>query len=41
MLIDKEGEKQGIVSIDAALESANNATLDLVQVSSSDSNPVV
>ena len=41
MLIDKEGEKQGIVSIDAALEAANNASLDLVQVSPSDSNPVV
>ena len=41
MLIGKEGEKQGIVSIDAALEAANNASLDLVQVSPSDSNPVV
>ena len=41
MLIDSEGEKQGIVSIEAALEAANSASLDLVQVSPSDSNPVV
>jgi len=41
MLIDSEGEKQGIVSIEAALEAANSASLDLVQVSPSDSNPIV
>ena len=41
MLIDSEGEKQGIVTIEAALEAANSASLDLVQVSPSDSNPVV
>ena len=41
MLIDQNGEKQGIVSIDSALESAEKASLDLVQVSSIDSNPVV
>ena len=41
MLIDKEGEKQGIVSIVEALEVANDASLDLVQVSPSDANPVV
>ena len=41
MLIDSEGEKQGIVSIESALEAANNASLDLVQVSPSDSDPVV
>ena len=41
MLIDSEGEKKGIVPIEAALEAANSASLDLVQVSPSDSNPVV
>ena len=41
MLIDQNGDKQGIVSIDFALNSARDASLDLVQVSSSDSNPVV
>ena len=41
MLIDSNGEKQGIVTIIDALEAANKASLDLVQVSSSDSEPVV
>ena len=41
MLIDNHGEKKGVVSIADALEAANNASLDLVQVSSLDSNPVV
>ena len=41
MLIDNQGEKKGVVSIADALEAANNASLDLVQVSSLDSNPVV
>jgi translation initiation factor IF-3 len=41
MLIDSEGKKQGIISIESALEIANNASLDLVQVSPSDSDPVV
>ena len=41
MLIDNHGEKKGVVSIADALETANNASLDLVQVSSLDSNPVV
>ena len=41
MLIDNQGEKKGIVSIADALEAAKNASLDLFQVSSSDSNPVV
>ena len=41
MLIDQDGNKQGIVSINDAMEAANKASLDLVQVSSSDSNPVV
>jgi translation initiation factor IF-3 len=41
MLIDSFGQKQGIVNIVDALEAANNASLDLVQVSSLDSEPVV
>ena len=41
MLIDSEGQKKGIVSIADALETANNSSLDLVQVSPSDSDPVV
>ena len=41
MLIDEHGKKMGIVSIDSALDSANKSSLDLVQVSSSDDNPVV
>ena len=41
MLIDQNGTKQGIVEIEKALKMANDASLDLVQVSPSDSNPVV
>ena len=41
MLINSKGEKLGIVSIDEALEAAENESLDLVQVSSSDSKPIV
>ncbi len=41
MLIDSDGQKQGIVSIAEALETANKASLDLVQVSSLDSEPIV
>ena len=41
MLIDSNGQKQGIVNIVDALEAANKASLDLVQVSSLDSEPVV
>ena len=41
MLIDSSGEKQGIVTINDALEAATKASLDLVQVSSSDSEPIV
>ena len=41
MLINSVGEKQGIVPISDALEAAEKASLDLVQVSPSDSNPVV
>ena len=41
MLIDNFGKKKGIVSIVDALEEAKKASLDLVQVSPSDSDPVV
>ncbi len=41
MLIDGNGEKQGIVSIAEALEAATSSSLDLVQVSPSDADPVV
>ena len=41
MLIDSHGEKKGIVSISDALEAASNSSLDLVQVSPSDADPVV
>ena len=41
MLIDNTGQKKGIVSIVEALEAANDASLDLVQVSPSDANPIV
>jgi len=41
MLIDSKGKKQGLVSIDDALNAAKIDSLDLVQVSPSDSNPIV
>jgi translation initiation factor IF-3 len=41
MLIGVNGEKIGFLSFREALESARTASLDLVQVSPSDSNPVV
>jgi translation initiation factor IF-3 len=41
MLIDAEGKKKGVVSIAQALESAKESSLDLVQVSPSDANPIV
>ena len=41
MLIDSEGNKQGLKSIDEALKLAKEASLDLVQVSSSQSEPIV
>ena len=41
MLIDVMGQKQGIVSLSEALESAKEASLDLVQVSPSDADPIV
>jgi len=41
MLIDQNGDKKGLVSIDAALDLAKAASLDLVQVSPPSANPVV
>ena len=41
MLIDQNGTKQGILSIDEALTEAKKVSLDLVQVSASDASPVV
>ena len=41
MLIGSNGEKQGLVAFAVALESARVASLDLVQVSPSDAEPVV
>ncbi len=40
-LVYENGEKKGIVSIEEALECAKNSSLDLVQVSPSDSQPIV
>ncbi len=41
MLIDNHGNKQGIVSFEDALQKAQEADMDLVQVSNSDSAQVV
>ena len=41
MLIGASGEKLGIVTLDQAPESAKDSSLDLVQVSPSDADPVV
>ena len=41
MLIDHEGVKKGIVSMDEALQEARSLSLDLVQVSAKDANPIV
>jgi len=41
MLIGADGEKVGLLSLSEALESAKVASLDLVQVSPSNSSPVV
>ena len=41
MLIDESGNKKGLITLALALEAAKNASLDLVQVSPSDANPVV
>ena len=41
MLIGSNGEKQGLVDFSFALDSAKAASLDLVQVSPSDADPIV
>ena len=41
MLIDEKGEKIGIIPISDALNRAELSSLDLVQMSSSDADPVV
>ena len=41
MLIAANGDKMGVVTFSQAIESARAASLDLVQVSPSDSQPVV
>ena len=41
MLIDSDGNKVGLVGIKEALELAQKSSLDLVQVSPMNSNPVV
>ena len=41
MLIDQNGIKQGIIEIEKALKMANDVSLDLVQVSPSDADPIV
>ncbi len=41
MLVDASGTKKGLVTIDDALDAAKQSSLDLVQVSPSNTNPVV
>jgi translation initiation factor IF-3 len=41
LLVGANGEKKGVVTLSKALEAAKELSLDLVQVSPSDSNPVV
>ena len=41
MLIHEDGSKEGIIPVKEALEIAKSASLDLVQVSPSDAEPVV
>ena len=41
MLIDNNGEKKGIMEIEKALDYAEKLSLDLVQVSPSNADPVV
>ena len=41
MLIDNNGDKKGVITIAEAIEHAKAASLDLVQVSPSDADPVV
>ena len=41
MLIDAKGNKQGILPLQSAIDKAKKESLDLVQVSPSDANPIV
>ena len=41
MLIDKDGNKQGIISTKEAIQKAEDSSLDLVQVTPNNSEPVV
>ena len=41
MLIDENGVKKGVISLEEALKISENVSMDLVQVSPSDANPVV
>ena len=41
LLIDEKGEKQGVMPLDAALDAAREASLDLVEVSGDQEVPVV
>ena len=41
MLIDSDGNKKGLVSLKEAIDEAKLASMDLVQVSSPESDPVV
>ena len=41
LLVDVNGKKRGIVSLREALEVAKESSLDLVQVSPSNADPVV
>ncbi|HRK69108.1 MAG TPA: translation initiation factor IF-3, partial [Hyphomonas sp.] len=41
LLIDENGEKQGVMPIGAALEAAREAAMDLVEVSAGQEVPVV
>ena len=40
MLIDNDGTKKGVMSIDDALKAAQDVDMDLVQVSNNDAKPV-
>ena len=41
MLIDQHGNKEGIVTIEEAIRKAELSSLDLVQVTPNDANPIV
>ena len=41
MLIDQHGNKEGIVTIEEAMRKAELSSLDLVQVTPNDANPIV